>query len=286
MAVAGSEKDCVDLYRETSCLPGTYTRGVIATELQMSLNGPISAQHSNIISGIDNDSGKRYMLKLLAIPVVERSVRTEDLRRAIDAEVEASRNILGLECEGLVKCTPVEVTITRSNDLPVSAGTWRALKMQPYFSSLRDVPQLSEKLLKAGFRRIRTALDALHGSGFVHMDIKPDNVFVDGDGNWDLGDFGSTRKVGNNLWSWSVLYNPYKLETRHLATPAMDMVLLCVLIAFERDKQDQSSLFDKTENVQTERVLSSLRKINDAGFRDELVDLFSRCVEEVEQWLK
>ena len=61
MAVAGSEKDCVDLYMETSCLPGTYTRGVIATELQMSLHGTISAQHSNILSGIDNDSGKRHV---------------------------------------------------------------------------------------------------------------------------------------------------------------------------------------------------------------------------------
>jgi hypothetical protein len=95
MAVAGLEKDCVDLYMETSCLPGTYTRGVIATELQMSLHGPISAQHSNILSGIDNDSGKRYLLKvnlkLLAIPGVELSVRTKDLRRAIDAKVEVTR---------------------------------------------------------------------------------------------------------------------------------------------------------------------------------------------------
>ena len=105
-----------------------------------------------------------------------------------------------------------EMTITRSADLPVSVGTWKALKMRHYISSLWNVPQLSEKLLKAGFRRIRSALEALHDSGFVHMDIKPDNIFVDDNGIWDLGDFGSTRRIGENLWSWSVLFNPYKLE--------------------------------------------------------------------------
>jgi hypothetical protein len=105
------------------------------------------------------------MLKLLAIPVMERSVRTEDLVRAIDAEVEASQGILDLQCEGFVKCAPFEVTITRSNDLPVSGGTWRALKMPHSISSLREVPQLSEKLLKAGFSRIRSAMEALHSMG-------------------------------------------------------------------------------------------------------------------------
>jgi serine/threonine protein kinase len=134
--------------------------------------------------------------------------------------------------------------------------------MQHYISSLREVPQLSDKQLKAGFRRIRTALEALHSMGFVHMDIKPDNIVVDGDGNWGPGDFGST---GNNLWSWNVLFNPYKLETRHAAIPEMDMVLLCVLIAFERDKENQSSLFSQTDNGQRELVVISLCKVTSQG---------------------
>ncbi len=81
------------MYRDMSSLPETYTREVIATELNISLNGPISAQqpqHSNIVSGIDNESEKRYILKLLAISVMERSVHTEDLERAIVAEARAS----------------------------------------------------------------------------------------------------------------------------------------------------------------------------------------------------
>jgi hypothetical protein len=155
MAVAGAVEDCLELYREMSSLPGTYTRGVIGSELNMSLNRPISAQHSNIIS--DNESGKRYMLKLRLLAM--RSVRTEDLIRAINAEVEASQSILDFQCEGFVKCIPFEVTITRANDLPVSGGTWRQLKMPHYISSLREVPQLSEKLLKAGFSRIRSAVE-------------------------------------------------------------------------------------------------------------------------------
>jgi hypothetical protein len=122
--------------------------------------------------------------------------------------------------------------------------------------------------------------------GFDHMDIMSDNIFVDGDGKWDLGDFGSTRRVGSNLWSWSVIFNPYKLETQHTAIPEMDMVLLCVLIAFERDKVDQSSLFSQTDKVKPELGVISLRKIHDFEFRDELLNLFSRCVEMVEATLR
>ena len=66
IAVSGNVEACVDLYNEVKSLPGTHTRGVIAAQLNISINGPISEQHKNILSGIDCDTGMRCMLKLLS----------------------------------------------------------------------------------------------------------------------------------------------------------------------------------------------------------------------------
>ena len=34
------------------------------------------------------------------------------------------------------------------------------------------------------------ALQHLHGLGIAHMDVKPDNVYLAGEGSYKLGDFG------------------------------------------------------------------------------------------------
>ena len=37
---------------------------------------------------------------------------------------------------------------------------------------------------------VATALDFIHGQGYVHRDVKPDNILFDADGNAYLSDFG------------------------------------------------------------------------------------------------
>ena len=67
--------------------------------------------------------------------------------------------------------------------------------------------------------------------------------------------------------------------------PEMDMVLLCVLIAFERNKEDQSRLFNQAESVQKDLVVRSLGMIDEPEFRSEEADLFLRRFEMVEATL-
>ena len=139
------------------------------------------------------------------------------------------------------KSSPL-VWVNDSEGLNVSTGTWVALKMKRYMSSLADLPQLTEKWLYNGYTRIFQALKEMHKLNKVHMDIKSDNVFVDEYFNWDLGDFGSTREVGSSVWSFTQPLNPYILPIDSTVIPAMDFVLLCVMIAAVLEKGEWKAI--------------------------------------------
>lgn len=47
-------------------------------------------------------------------------------------------------------------------------------------------------------REVAKALSAAHKEGFVHRDVKPDNIFIKKDGAVKLGDFGLARDMGGN----------------------------------------------------------------------------------------
>ena len=75
--------------------------------------------------------------------------------------------------------------------------------MPKYERSLDAAPEvvLPQVVL---FSRAKALLDALrhvHAVGFVHMDVKEANVFVDAAGCWALGDFGSAVRKGEAIMS-------------------------------------------------------------------------------------
>lgn len=106
----------------------------------------------------------------------------------------------------------------------------------PYYSrgplskNLESIPTDLPHILRL-FRSMVLGVSAIHKEGMVHRDIKPDNIFLDGDGNPVLGDFGivfftdnaATRlsatleSAGTHDWmpSWSEGQRVEKVKESH-----------------------------------------------------------------------
>ena len=71
------------------------------------------------------------------------------------------------------------------------------------FVTARGRAPLTARHAAAIVADVGDALDALHGAGYVHRDVKPRNVLIGNDGHVFLGDFGLARPVaGDGGTSW------------------------------------------------------------------------------------
>jgi serine/threonine protein kinase len=71
----------------------------------------------------------------------------------------------------------------------------------PYYPKgdlVRNIDNVSLVSLRLHARETLEALAELHLSGIVHGDIKPANIFVNDDGRWMIGDFGSSKIIEAN----------------------------------------------------------------------------------------
>lgn len=225
-------------------------------------------------------------IKLLRIPQTATSHSTLSKEAAVTAEINACSLLFKSNILGLVKCEVVEVNVYHSEGLDVSPAVWAVLKMKRYVSSLTEIPQLSEKWLYDGFSRIIKALKAMHELKLVHMDVKSDNLFVDVNLQWDLGDFGSTREIGAPVWSFTKVVNPYDIPSNATVIPAMDYVLLCVVIAIELQKDQWKLLCGQQQNVQEHLIMERLKSIKDVDFKKEVVELFEENMKIVREHLR
>jgi hypothetical protein len=277
IARVGDDEACLELYSEMKELPATFTRGRIQEDLNVSINGPLHGLKS-VLSAMDNETGRRYLIKLLSPPELNVSVTYAEKQEAIQLEVSSCKTVTDAAIDGLVTSYVVKVRVENSQGLSVSIGEWFALKMRHYHSSLTQVPQLSPKLLYRGYLRMKNALIGLHSLNLVHMDVKSDNVFVDEEGIWNLGDFGSARAPGSLCWTFTDVLNPYQLvQLKTKVNPSMDFVCLCVMIAVEMEKESwKTRLCGVHQKVQRDFIAQSLKGIEDMKFREDIVALLDK----------
>ena len=73
--------------------------------------------------------------------------------------------------------------------------------------------EVPEKWARFYTAEVVLALDAIHSMGFVHRDVKPDNMLLDASGHLKLADFGTCMKMcpDGMVKRYSVIISSYLL---------------------------------------------------------------------------
>jgi hypothetical protein len=239
----------VTVYENVKEFAASETKSCIANELKMKVNGSVFENAPFILSAHDcKDTPK--LLKILRVPegVSALATRQQDLRYEAEsvkfkheAIVPMERNIIDVDLE----------LSTKAN---CRTGKNEVLVMPWYNSTLNQHPSNCLNWIAVQGRRILDALYYLHSysdekSGYVHMDVKAMNVFVDHQGICFLGDFGSCKPIGETITSCSINFC-WKDVFGLPAHPVYDyfMLLLMLLIECLEDRRLYTQLFYDPES--------------------------------------
>ncbi|KAG5180578.1 hypothetical protein JKP88DRAFT_166388 [Tribonema minus] len=246
----------VDLYRDAEFLPGSSTSSCWVELHSLRLNGPFAEQLPQcILTALDSD-GNPAIVKLLAVsshdpmtgaPASQLSeafvCRELRLRDANNAGVPVVRG----------EVLELQLPFASARTTKHGPGVYPALVMPRYSCVVSDLPLIPEHAIARGAARLMQAIDFMHERGYVHMDIKATNVFVDTAGNWYLGDFGSTVRVNDPIHSYTRWFFPNNMA-QQAAQFKHDWYLLAVMLAVELHKEDWKEQLFEHERVSTRKL--------------------------------
>ena len=139
---------------------------------------------SKIYQAIDEITGQTVALKVASLEAPEDTRIFEQ----IETEYKVDRQ---LDHPYIRKCHKIirRRKMLRTNEILLSMELFKG-------QSLEDAPSLSLGDLLLVFRMVATGLNAMHQKGFVHCDIKPNNILISKEGNIKIIDLGQSCKLG------------------------------------------------------------------------------------------
>lgn len=247
--------------------------------LRVRLNGPCMGDDKPFLLSANYYDGKPAMVKVLRIDLDSGEVQQSKKV----AEYNMERDVLDIldfsgKQPGLVRAeffevqVPKEATevLTGSTSIPLKEGrpasTVYAILMPRYITTVGKSPKFEVEHLQRQFRKMLDTLTYIHSCNIVHLDVKGDNIFVGGDGEWVLGDFGSCKLVGEEVITTTAQYHHTKL-TGKKAVVGFDffMLLMTLLIELLPNKNAFGDALCAPQEFGI--VYASLQKVNAATAR-------------------
>jgi len=273
-----SVDSAMHFYRTIDDLPSTLTMNIVEGQAGVSISGPLSHDKPMILAGV-RANGTAVVIKLLYTGL-DDARRLEFRKGEIEHEVEccsklyqADRDIALVPSEVVTLDAPQEF-VRQSR----TTGRFQALLMPRYLDSVARGPTFPRMVIAREARRLVDALQYMHRvAGFVHMDVKGDNVFFDNSGAWFLGDFGSACMIGGRIRSSTFTF--YHGALGDVALPRYDWFMLLVLLLIELGEKDKWSLrfMDSGQGrVSYDKVMREAeRAMSDESYPPELQSVIS-----------
>jgi hypothetical protein len=225
MAIAETPHDAFVLYEWAKNLPSTSTKRLISKSSGYQINGPTDF-NSDLYVAFDAKGGS-MMFKLLARGefgiLLESALSSVEVKPRetihLDTALIATPTHAGDDSKGNSEIVAAAAFFGKDNLVPCThlvatnddGHTVTGLIMPKFTcdvaATLGQFTFGEEMVLKNG-RDMVSALTLVHECSYVHMDIKEGNIFVNVDGVWHLGDFGSCVEEGETVTSTtaSLLY--------------------------------------------------------------------------------
>jgi serine/threonine-protein kinase len=149
-----------------------------------------SGQVSQVFEVVEPSSGRHFAMKILLPEAAEK----QDVRKNLFYEAEVG---IKLRHENIIKI----VKIDRSKEAPFfimeffPSGSMRNRILR------KEGDFLKENAMKI-FRQTATALAYMHANGWVHCDIKADNLLVNQLGELRIIDFAISKKIVTGIARW------------------------------------------------------------------------------------
>lgn len=245
------------LYEDVRNMPTTTVKADVRRSFGITVNGPLYESRTTILSGATS-SGRPVVIKLdTSLSSVEFGVVERLQLHSHEAEPHPAF---------LMNCTALEMLkhITQDSTGRQEENICMAFVMPMYCCTLAALPQLENGAILKGLERMATAMDYIHRKNFVHMDVKSDNVFVDAEGLWTLGDFGSCVEINAEVFSTTRMFHLHVLIGKP-AQKSFDYEMFAVMIAIEFNKTDWKQKFYKDKVVSTEAVLDECVRLRQSS---------------------
>lgn len=149
-----------------------------------------TGQTSQVFEVVELKSNRHFAMKILLPEAAEKA----DQRRALFNEAEVGENLTHPNVIRIVKVSRSKVTPHFIMEFFPSGS----LRLRIQAKDLAFIKEHARKIFKGA----ATGLAYMNASGFVHRDVKPDNMLVNSIGDTKMIDFAISKKIATGFRKW------------------------------------------------------------------------------------